>query len=124
MWCIEHTEGGLGEIVTQYDIDGDAPMRMLVSQSKDFLLLAMGFGGLTRVDMDLSSKPPILENHDGKFHTVPLMLKVSCPWKPSSPVSDLVSTHLCSLMYSWTCAQIIFLRDGPHDAILEVERYA
>ena len=57
---------GPGEIVAQYDIQGDAPMRMVISQAKDFLLLAMGFGGLHRVDIALAAIPPTLTEHKGE----------------------------------------------------------
>ena len=66
VWCVKHKDGCLGEIAAQYDIEGDAPLRMAVSQGRDFLLLAMGFGGLMRINMDLSATPPILTCHIGE----------------------------------------------------------
>ena len=65
VWCVIHEENRLGEIVAQYDIEGDAPMRMLVSQGRDFLLLAMGFGGLLRMNMVLTAEPPTFTSHTG-----------------------------------------------------------
>ncbi len=64
-----HGENGLGDVVAQYNIDGDAPMRMLLSNGKEFLLLAMGFGGLLRVDMVLTAEPPTFTSHEG-LHTL------------------------------------------------------
>lgn len=52
--------------MAEYDIQGDCPMRMILAQRNDFLLLAMGFGGLHRVDLDLSASPPSLKQHEGR----------------------------------------------------------
>ena len=65
VWCVEYGSHGLGEIVAQYDIQEDAPMRMAVSKTQDFLLLAMGFGGLHQVDIDLKASPPQLNEYKG-----------------------------------------------------------
>ena len=79
VWCVTHNGEELGEIVAQYNIDGDAPMRMLVSHSRDFLLLAMGFGGLLRVNMVLTAEPPTFATHGGMH--APIFLLVS-PFQP------------------------------------------
>ena len=49
-------------------------MRMLVSQGKDFLLLAMGFGGILRVNMSLTTEPPTFTSHEGLHALVPLQI--------------------------------------------------
>ena len=65
IWCVELPPKDSGNIVAQFSIKEDAPMRMVVPDDGSFVLLAMGFGGLTRVDIDLAASPPVFQEYTG-----------------------------------------------------------